>query len=149
MTNLGVLKGITNGGINILVETFFCDNSQDFDTYKKVSADKMGQAIAEGILNTTIDLKSAKTEETTNKSTNQEKQIERRTTTMQCFYTVDGKGPVYYFDGKEAHPLSCQDEMNVLNQLYKDNNGKDMPCYGWSSAAPYHVRLLQAVARKR
>lgn len=27
---------------------------------------------------------------------------------MNCFYTVDGKGPVYYFDGNEAHPLSCQ-----------------------------------------
>lgn len=158
-TDLGVLKGITNGGANILVETFFCDSSQDFDTYKNIGADSLGKAIAEGILNIKLNtiqntnavntIKTEKNIETINKSLKQNGQQERRITTMQCFYTVDEKGPVYYFDGKEAHPLSCQDEMTVLNTVYKDNNGKDMPCYSWSSAAPYHVRLLQAAARKR
>lgn len=53
-TNLGVLKGITNGGANILVETFFCDNKNDVDLYGKVGADRIGKAIAEGVLGTTL-----------------------------------------------------------------------------------------------
>lgn len=139
-TDLGVLKEIYNGGINILVETFFCDSQEDNTTYQKVTPDVLGKAIAEGVLNSNIEVFTEK---------NLEKQdIEGRTATMQCFYTIDGKGPVYYFDGKEAHPLSHQDEMNILNEIYKDNNGKDMPCYSWSSTAPYHTRLLQAVSRK-
>lgn len=51
-TNLGVLKGITNGGANILVETLFCDNQTDCNIYRKFGgADAMGKAIAEGIVN--------------------------------------------------------------------------------------------------
>ncbi len=49
-TNLGVLKGITNGGANILVEVFFCDDQDDFILYKTLGADKLGKAIAEGIV---------------------------------------------------------------------------------------------------
>ena len=73
--------------------------------------------------------------------------IEGRETTMQCFYTVDGKGPVIYFDGMKFHPLSHQDEMTILNTIYKANNGKDIPCFSWSSKAPWHVRLKEAVER--
>lgn len=72
---------------------------------------------------------------------------ERKETTMQCFYTVDGKGPVIYFDGREFHPLSHPDEMSVLNSIYKANNGKDMPCFSWQSIAPWHTRLKNAVSR--
>ncbi len=51
-TDLGVLKGIYNGGINILVETFFCDSQNDFNLYEKMgNSDAIGKAIAEGILN--------------------------------------------------------------------------------------------------
>ena len=72
---------------------------------------------------------------------------EGRETTMQCFYTVDGKGPVIYFDGREFHPLSHQDEMTVLNSIYKANNGKDMPCFSWQSKAPWYARLQAAIKR--
>lgn len=50
-TNLGVLKGITNGGVNILVETFFCDNKSDCELYKSIGSDKFGKIIAEAIVN--------------------------------------------------------------------------------------------------
>lgn len=53
-TNLGVLKGITNGGANVLVEVFFCDDEDDFILYKTVGADKLGKAIAEGVVGHTI-----------------------------------------------------------------------------------------------
>jgi len=49
-TDLGVLKGTTNGGVNILVECFFCDDEDDFNQYKKVGVDAFGKAIAEGLL---------------------------------------------------------------------------------------------------
>ena len=49
-TDLGVLKGITNKGANVLVECFFCDDQDDYDLYAKVGADAIGKAIAEGIV---------------------------------------------------------------------------------------------------
>lgn len=52
--NLAILKGITNGGDNILVESFFCDDEDDYLLYKKVGPDATGKAIAEGILNMEI-----------------------------------------------------------------------------------------------
>lgn len=74
---------------------------------------------------------------------------EGRETTMQCFYTVDGKGPVIYFDGQNFHPLAHQDEMNILNTIYKANNGKDMPSFNWLSKAPWHKRLENAMKRTK
>lgn len=79
--------------------------------------------------------------------TPKETKNEGRETTMQCFYTVDGKGPVIYFDGLNFHPLSHPDEMTVLNSIYKANNGKDIPCFSWQSKAPWHARLQAAVKR--
>lgn len=74
---------------------------------------------------------------------------EGKVTTMQCFYTVDGRGPIIYFDGRDFHPLSHPDEVSVLNSIYKANNGKDMPSFSWTSGAPWHVRLEQAIKRVR
>ena len=53
-TSLAVLKGITNGGTNLLVECFFCDDQDDFDLYSKVGISAMGKAIAEGIVGHSI-----------------------------------------------------------------------------------------------
>ena len=74
---------------------------------------------------------------------------EGRETTMQCFYTIDGKGPVIYFDGRDSHPLAHPDEMKVLNMIYKANNGKDMPSYSWQSKAPWYKRLENAMKRTK
>lgn len=49
-TDLGVLKGIKNGGANILIEVFFCDDEDDFLLYSKLGADAIGKTIAEAIL---------------------------------------------------------------------------------------------------
>lgn len=53
-TNLGVLKGITNGGANVLVECFFCDDEDDYKLYSKLGPDAIGKAIAEGIVGHSI-----------------------------------------------------------------------------------------------
>lgn len=55
--DLGVLKGITNGGANILVECFFCDDEDDYKLFNKVGADAIGKAIAEGVLGRTVEQK--------------------------------------------------------------------------------------------
>lgn len=36
----------------------------------------------------------------------------------------------------------------VLNMIYKENNGKDMPFFSWKSSAPWHNRLKAAINRK-
>lgn len=53
-TNLGVLKGITNKGANILVECFFCDDQDDYNLYVKLGPDTIGKAIAEGLVGHSI-----------------------------------------------------------------------------------------------
>lgn len=57
-TDLGVLKGINNGGKNILVECFFCDDQDDYNLFTKVGVDAIGKAIAEGVLDKVISNKS-------------------------------------------------------------------------------------------
>lgn len=49
-TDLGILKGIENGGANILVEVFFCDDQDDYNLFNKVGVDAIGKAIAMGII---------------------------------------------------------------------------------------------------
>jgi len=53
-TDLGVLKGITNGGSNILVECYFCDDYDDYAKAKAIGVDAIGKSIAEGIVGHTI-----------------------------------------------------------------------------------------------
>jgi hypothetical protein len=57
-TDLGVLKGITNGGMNVLVEVFFCDDEDDFNLYAKTGCDAIGKAIAQGIVGNAIPVSS-------------------------------------------------------------------------------------------
>lgn len=53
-TQLSILKGITNEGINIIVEAFFCDDEDDYNNYLKVGPKAVGKAIAEGILGISV-----------------------------------------------------------------------------------------------
>ena len=76
-----------------------------------------------------------------------EQKEEGRNAEMQCFYQIDGQGAVYWFDGQKVHTLAHSDEKNVLNDIYKANNGKDMPFFHWQSKAPWYKRLLAAIDR--
>lgn len=64
---------------------------------------------------------------------------------MVCFYQVDGKNAVRFFDGTKIHAIANTDEMGVLNTIYRDNTGKDIPFYNWTSAVPWHIRLSDAI----
>lgn len=59
-TNLAILKGISNGGANVLVECFFCDDQDDYKLYAVLGPDKVGKAIAEGIVGHEIKLTTKK-----------------------------------------------------------------------------------------
>lgn len=58
-TDLAILKGITNGGANVLIEVFFCDDEDDYNLYKAIGADAIGKAIAQGITRTKINAKAS------------------------------------------------------------------------------------------
>lgn len=67
---------------------------------------------------------------------------------MQCTFEIDNKGVTYWFDGQQIHTLTHPDQLVILQKIYEDNNGKKMPHYNWSSKAPWHVRLKQAIDGK-
>lgn len=71
---------------------------------------------------------------------------ERRTTIMQCFFHVDNEGIMNYFDGISIHPLGHPEEMEVIQEVYRANNGKDMPSFQWTAAQ--FKRFKDAITRK-
>lgn len=68
---------------------------------------------------------------------------------MKCLYQIDGKNAVFYFDGFEVRPLTHPDEMKVLQDIYKANNGKDMPFFNWTSNVPWYYRLKDILQRPK
>lgn len=63
---------------------------------------------------------------------------------MQCFYTVDGSPNVYWFNGDCVRLLTNPDQVSILNRIYHDINGCDIPTYAFTSSAPWHKRIIQA-----
>lgn len=72
-------------------------------------------------------------------------------TTMQCIYwRPNGKGTndAYYFDGNISKYMKDANQMNILQQIYKANNGKDMPVFHFSGKLPWYTPLEQISAAK-
>lgn len=67
--------------------------------------------------------------------------------TMQCMFTVKGKGCVYWMHDGVVTPLEHPDEMKILQEIYKANYGHDMPTYKWSPNGPWYVRLMAPLYR--
>ena len=67
---------------------------------------------------------------------------------MQCMFTVEGKGCVYWMHDGVVTALAHPDELKIIQQIYKDNYGHDMPCYSWSKPAPWHIRLMEPLYRE-
>lgn len=66
---------------------------------------------------------------------------------MRCYLRLKEKVS-FYFDGYKIITLGHPDELKIIQQIYKDNNGKDMPCYHWTKKAPWHARLMSVINRK-
>lgn len=67
--------------------------------------------------------------------------------TMQCMFTVKGKGCVYWMHDGVVTPLEHPDEMKILQEIYKANYGHDMPTYKWSPNGPWYARLMAPLYR--
>ena len=57
------------------------------------------------------------------------------------------EGTMYFYNGNtnQIRPLVDPDEMKILQQIFKDNNGRDLPSYEWNNKAPWYVRFFRAV----
>lgn len=67
---------------------------------------------------------------------------------MQCTFQIEGDGTVYWFNGQSIKALTNEDSLKIIQKIYKDNNGKDMPHYKWTKKAPWYLRLYQAINAK-
>ena len=67
---------------------------------------------------------------------------------MKCLFKIDGNATVYYYDGQRIVALTNSDQMKILQEIYKDNNGHDMPFYNWTHDAPWYMRLKQVIDLK-
>lgn len=68
--------------------------------------------------------------------------------TMQCMFTVEGKGCVYWMHDGVVTALGNPDEMKILQEIYKANYGHDMPMYKWDSKAPWYKRVMDPLYRE-
>lgn len=67
---------------------------------------------------------------------------------MQQFFTIDKGKTIYYFNGYDVRALAHPDEVIALNEIYKQNNNKNIPVVDYNSKAPYYKRLLAVLNRK-
>lgn len=63
--------------------------------------------------------------------------------TMYAIYWHDGKA--YYFNGVSYEYVGHPDSVKILKDIYKANNGHDMPEYKWDKKAPWWARLEQPI----
>lgn len=63
--------------------------------------------------------------------------------TMYAIYWHDGNA--YFFNGVSFEYIGHPDSVKELKEIYKANNGHDMPEYQWDKRAPWWVRLEQPV----
>lgn len=80
--------------------------------------------------------------------TAKEESTKVKETTMQCLFKIKGgNGTVYYFDGQNIKSLTHPDQMKLIQSIYKDNNGHNIPYYkDWSKSKSQ--QLSQVCERK-
>lgn len=67
---------------------------------------------------------------------------------MQCMFTVEGKGCVYWMHDGVVTALGHPDEMKILQEIYKANYGHDMPMYKWDPKGPWYKRVMDPLYRE-
>lgn len=67
-----------------------------------------------------------------------------------CRKGTDGKGavigPMKFFDGSRIHPLSHPDEMKAIRMTYRNNTGKNLPSFTFTTE-PWMARFEAAIKR--
>lgn len=70
--------------------------------------------------------------------------------TMFAIYWIpNAKNPkvedAFYFNGVSYEYIENADSIKVLKEVYKKNNGTDIPEFHWTNGAPWWIRLQQPV----
>ena len=127
----------------MIVETLFCTGTEDVNRYNVQGPKAIARCIAEGVEGKAITTAASSQPSASTQPTGSKK----GTATMFCTYKITDldNNKVYFFDGHNSYPLNHPDELNILQTIYKDNNGKDMPHYNWTSKAPWFTRLKGAL----
>lgn len=68
--------------------------------------------------------------------------------TMMCTFQINKRPTVYFYNGDRIVALNHPDQLKELRKIYKDNNGKDMPHYQYSSNIPWYWRIDQVTKMK-
>jgi N-acetylmuramoyl-L-alanine amidase len=124
----------------MIVETLFCTGAGDVARYRNLGTKGIAELIAKA-----IDSRTSAENGQGNQNTKTDQEGEE---TMQCMFTVEGKGCVYWMHDGVVTPLGHPDEMKILQEIYKANYGHDMPTYSWSKPAPWHIRLMEPLYRE-
>lgn len=131
----------------LLVETMFVDTQDDVNDWNK-----NGKALVEAMTAKFLEglgLKSTPSgKQPTQVSEAPKPNIKTKgEITMYAIYWVPNKNgktnDAYYFNGVTFEYIGHPDSIKILKQIYKDNNGKDMPEYHWNNSAPWWNRLEQ------
>lgn len=123
----------------MIVETLFCTGTDDVARYRSLGAKGVAELIAKAI--------DSKASTGSGQGNNQNTGDQEGEETMQCMFTVEGKGCVYWMHDGVVTPLEHPDEMKILQEIYKANYGHDMPTYKWSPNGPWYVRLMAPLYR--
>lgn len=72
--------------------------------------------------------------------------------TMDFLFNIKGdpqwnEGTLYFYNGhtNEIRALQHIDEMKIIQEVYKANNGHDIPSFNWTNQAPWYARLFRAL----
>lgn len=123
----------------MIVETLFCTGTGDVARYRNLGTKGIAELIAKA-----IDSRAYAENGQGNQNTKTDQEGEE---TMQCMFTVEGKGCVYWMHDGVVTPLGHPDEMKILQEIYKANYGHDMPTYKWSPKGPWYARLMAPLYR--
>lgn len=124
----------------MIVETLFCTGTDDVARYRNLGTKGIAELIAKAI--------DSKASAGSGQGNNQKAEDQKGEGTMQCMFTVKGKGCVYWMHDGVVTALGHPDEMKILREIYKANYGHDMPMYKWDPKGPWYKRVMDPLYRE-
>ena len=124
----------------MIVETLFCTGTDDVARYRSLGTKGIAELIAKAI--------DSKASAGSGQGNNQNTGDQEGEGTMQCMFTVKGKGCVYWMHDGVVTALGHPDEMKILQEIYKANYGHDMPMYKWDPKGPWYKRVMDPLYRE-
>lgn len=137
---LGILD--TPAPTAVLVELFFLDNQSDVNHWKangKAFVEDMTRVFLAGLGLQSTPSNSQPSAEVPNQTIKDQGGV----ATMYALYFVNNKA--YFYNGVTFGYVNNPDGLKIIRQVYRDNNGKDIPEYHWKDGARFDLRLTQPI----